>query len=101
MGQGVYVAVIVGAAVLFFLPSVIAVIRGTDPLWIVILLNVLPFGFTWIGAWLAVFMLPRAMPAPARQVLAVEDDPRYLFGVLPPEDPADASRDRARAGVPA
>jgi hypothetical protein len=103
MDQEVYVAVIAGAAVLFFLPSIIALIRGTDPLWIVLLLNVIPLGVTWIGAWLAVFMLPRATPVPVRQALPVRDDPKYLFGIVPPEDPAGASQhhDDARTGAPA
>ena len=57
----VWLAVIVGAIVLFWLPVIVAGIRGTDPLWIVILLTLLtPLGgVTWFGAWIAVFIFPR------------------------------------------
>lgn len=98
MDQLIYVAVIAGAAVLFFLPSIIAVIRGTDLLWIVILLNVT----TWLGAWVAVIMLPRKRPAPVRHAVPIREDPRYLYGGLPPADPAGAGRhqDSGRAGAP-
>lgn len=68
MDQLVWVAVIGGAIVLFWLPVIIAAIRGTQPLGIVILLTLLtPLGgVTWFGAWLAVFMFPRSRPARTR-----------------------------------
>jgi hypothetical protein len=99
MNQLVYGAVIVGAVVLFFLPTIIAVILGTEMLWAVVLLNVT----TWLGAVLAVIILPRKRTAPVRHAVPVQDDPRYLFGVLPPADQSGAGRrqDGVRAGASA
>ena len=95
----IWVLVIAGAAVLFFLPTIAAVIRGTDPLWVVILLNVIPLGITWFGAWLAVFMFPRNQPAHTRPVRAVWDDPRYLYGAVPPAGTAaGVATGRTRTG---
>ena len=97
-GQFVWVAVIVAAIVLFWLPVIVAAIRGTDALWIVILLTVLtPLGgVTWFGAWFAAFAFPRNRPTPPRRPapppdpfqapLAPWEDPRYLFGGVPPQD---------------
>ena len=97
MEQLVYVPVILGAAVLFVSPSITAVIRGTDLLWAVILLNVT----TWLGAWVAVIVLPRKRSVPVRHALPIRDDPRYLYGAVPPPPPAGASRlqDSARSGA--
>jgi hypothetical protein len=98
-GQLVWVVVIVGAIVLFWSPVIVAAIRGTYRLWIVILLTVLtPIGgVTWFGAWFAAFAFPRKPPAPPyrpapppdpfRAPLAPREDPRYSFGAVPPQDP--------------
>lgn len=97
-GQLVWLAVIGGAFVLFWLPVIVAAIRGTDPLRIVVLLTVLtPLGgVTWFGAWFAAFAFPRKRPAPSHRPapppdpfkapLAPSEDPRYLFGGVPPQD---------------
>jgi len=94
MDQLVWVAVIGGAIILFWLPVIIAAIRGTEPLGIVILLTLLtPLGgVTWFGAWLAVFMFPRSRPARTRGARPYWDDPRYLYGGVPPADPAAGGR---------
>jgi hypothetical protein len=94
----VWAAVFVGAFVLFWLPVVAAAIRGTEPLWLVILLTVLtPLGgVTWFGAWILAFTLPRRRPAPPpRRALLPQDDPRYLFGGVPPADTAAVVTRRA------
>lgn len=93
--QLVWAAVIVGAIVLFFLPIIIAAIRGTDPIWPVVLLTVLtPLGgIWWFGAWFAAFAFPRRRPAPPRQLaLPPREDPMCLFGGVPPADTALAGR---------
>jgi len=82
----VWLAVIAGAIVLFWLPVIVAGIRGTDPLWMVILLTVLtPLGgVTWFGAWIAVFIFPRNRPAPPRRPVPPPwEDPRCLYGGVP------------------
>ena len=99
--QLVWAAVIVGAIVLFFLPVIIAAIRGTDPMWPVVLLTVLtPLGgVTWFAAWFAAFAFPRRRatpphrPAPPRQfALPPQEDPRCLYGGVPPADTVVVSR---------
>ena len=100
MDQLVYLAVIAGAAVLFFLPVIVAALRGTEPLWLVVVM-LLAF---WPAAWIAVFVLP-GRPSPARRgpERPYWDDPRHLYGGVLPADPATASlrQDRARARVSA
>jgi hypothetical protein len=90
----VWLAVIAGSIVLFWLPVIVAGIRRTDPLWIVILLTVLtPLGgVTWFGAWIAVFIFPRNRPAPPRRPAPPHrpapppsEDPRCLYGGVPPD----------------
>jgi hypothetical protein len=91
----VWAVVIAGAFVLFWLPVGAAMIRGTEPLWPVVLLTVLTplTGVTWFAAWIPVFAFPRRRPAPPRQpVLAPQDDPMCLFGGVPPAIPAVVSR---------
>jgi hypothetical protein len=90
--QLVWVAVIAGAILLFWLPVIIAAIRGTDPLWLVVLLTVLtPLGgVTWFGAWIAAFAFPRRQPAsprpalPRQPALPPQEDPKCLYGGVPP-----------------
>ncbi len=106
MGQLVWVAVIGGAIFLFWLPVIIAAIIGTEPIGIVILMTLLtPLGgVTWFGAWIAVFMFPRR-PARASRATQVSrarpywDDPRYLYGGVPPyKYTADVTRRQADTG---
>jgi hypothetical protein len=105
--QMVYAAVIAVGAVLFILPTIVAAILGTRPMLAVIVLN----ATTWLGAWLAILMLPRDRPAPVRhavpvrpavpaqRALPIEDDPRYLYGAVRPADPAGAGVHQASAGA--
>jgi hypothetical protein len=103
----VWVAVIAGAFALFWLPVIVAAIRGTDPLGIVVLLTVLTplCGATWFAAWYAAFALPRRLPAPpprpAVPLWAAPppwEDPTCLFGGVPPTDPAVVRLHRVSAG---
>jgi len=105
--QLVWAAVIVGAIVLFCLPVIVAAIRGTDPIWLVVLLTVLtPLGgVTWFGAWIVALAFPRRRPAaprrpaPPRQLaLPPREDPRCLYGGVPPADMAVVSRHPASGG---
>ena len=99
----VWAVVIVGAIVLFCLPVLVAAIRGTDQLWLVVLLTLLtPLGgVTWVGAWIVALAFPRRRPAPARRSapLAREDDPTCLFGGVPPADTVVLARRPAGSGV--
>jgi hypothetical protein len=99
--QWVWVAVIGGAIFLFWLPVIIAAIRGTEPIGIVILLTLLtPLGgVTWFGAWIAAFMFPRRQPARARRARPYWDDPRYLYGGVPYTGTDAANVTRHQAGA--
>jgi hypothetical protein len=99
--QLVWAAVIVGAIVLFFLPIIMAAVRGTDPIWLVALLTVLtPLGgVTWFAAWFVAFTFPRRRAAPPhrptpphQRALPPREDPRCLYGGVPPADTAVFSR---------
>ena len=94
----VWAAVIVGAMVLFCLPVLVAAIRGAEPMWLVVLLTVLtPLGgVTWLGAWIVACGAPGRRPAhPRRPALLPQDDPRCLFGGVPPADTAPVVSRRA------
>jgi hypothetical protein len=94
MQQFVWIAVIAGAIVLFWLPVITAAIRGTDPLKIVVLLTVLTplCGVTWFGAWIAVFALPGRRPAAAHPAAMPSwEDPKCLYGGVPAGVPAAVS----------
>ena len=95
--QFVWGVVIAGAIVGFFLPVIVAAIRGTDPMWPVVLLTLATgfTGVTWFAAWIAVFAFPRRRSAPPRRsahprqpALPPQDDPRCLYGGVPPADTA-------------
>ena len=97
----VWALVFAGAFILFWLPLIAAMIRGTEPLWPVVLATVLTAftGVCWFVAWIMVFALPRRQPAPPRRpVLAAQDDPECLFGGVPPAIPAGVSRRAVGAG---
>jgi len=99
----VWAVVMVGAFVLFWLPVLVAAIRGTELLWLVVLLTVLtPLGgVTWFGAWIVAFAFPRRRPAPPRRpVLLPQDDPRCLFGGAPPAETAAVVSRRAVGAGP-
>jgi len=95
MSQLIWVAVIAGAILLFWLPVIVAAIRRTDPLWPVVLLvlGTGAGGVTWFAAWWAVFSFPRRAPAPPPQPVLPPppvpvpwwEDPKYLYGGVPPE----------------
>jgi hypothetical protein len=59
-------AVILGAMILFWVPVIIAVIRGTERTGVVVLLTLLGLagGFMWFAALVAAFILPRRLPPP-------------------------------------
>ena len=123
--QWVWAVVIVGAIVGFFLPVIIAAIRGVDPMWPVVVLTLItPLGgFWWFGAWFVAFAAPRRSAAvrrhappvrtappgwtvpPARPALPARDDPMCLYGAVRPRIPrllsAGARLDHAwrRSGV--
>jgi hypothetical protein len=106
MQQLVWIAVIAGAIVLALLPIITAVIRGTEQIWIVVVLTMLTplSGVTWFAAWWAAFALPRhraapqCRPAPPRQpALPPWDDPKCLYGGVPSADTAVVSRRQAGA----
>jgi Superinfection immunity protein len=60
-----WVGLIAGLALLYFLPTIIAMIRRVEsPGW-VIFLNVLPTGVGWLAAMVVAFMMPRREPSPA------------------------------------
>jgi hypothetical protein len=102
MQQFVWIAVIAGAIVLALLPVITAMIRGTEQTWIVVVLTMLTplSGVTWFFAWWAAFALPRRRPAPQRQpALPRWDDPKCLYGGVPPADTAVVSRRQASAGA--
>jgi hypothetical protein len=98
MQQFAWVAVIAGVIVLFWLPVIVAVIRGTDPLWPVVVLTLLTplFGVTWLAAWIPVIVFTRRRPATQPQSAPQPapppwDDPRTLFGGVPSADLTAAS----------
>jgi hypothetical protein len=67
----IWLAVVAGAAFLFCSPVIAAALLRRDGMGIVVVLTCLTVftGVTWFGAWIAVFMLPRKMPAlPPRHV---------------------------------
>jgi Superinfection immunity protein len=60
-----WVGLIAGLALLYFLPTIIAMVRRVEsPGW-VIFLNVLPTGVGWLAAMVVAFMMPRREPPPA------------------------------------
>ena len=59
-----WVGLIAGLALIYFLPTIIAMIRRVEsPGW-VIFLNVLPTGVGWLAAMVVAFMMPRHEPPP-------------------------------------
>jgi Superinfection immunity protein len=63
-GPVFWVGLIAGLALLYFLPTIIAMIRRVEsPGW-VIFLNVLPTGVGWLAAMVVAFMMPRREPPP-------------------------------------
>jgi hypothetical protein len=61
-------AVILGAIILFWVPLIIAVIRGAERIGLVALLTILGLagGVMWFAALVAAFILPRRTPPPLR-----------------------------------
>ena len=55
-----WIALIGGLAVLYFLPTIIGVIRHIEHLPIIVMLNMFPLA--WPGALAGAFMLPRKQP---------------------------------------
>ena len=53
---------IAGLVLLYFLPTMIGIIRKVESLGLLIFLNVLPTGVGWFAAMVMAFMLPRREP---------------------------------------
>jgi Superinfection immunity protein len=57
-----WVSLITGLVLLYFLPTMIGIIRKVESLGLLIFLNVLPTGVGWLAAMVTAFMLPRREP---------------------------------------
>ena len=57
-----WVGLIAGLVLIYFLPTMIGIIRKVESLGLVIFLNVLPTGVGWFAAIVMAFMLPRREP---------------------------------------
>src|ERR1700691_5902043 len=57
-----WVSLIAGLVLIYFLPTMIGVIRKVESLGLLIFLNVLPTGVGWFAAMVMAFMLPRREP---------------------------------------
>ena len=70
-----WVGLIAGLVLLYFLPTMIGIIRKVESLGLLIFLNVLPTGVGWFTAMVMVFMLPRREPPLA--YVPYQYPPRY------------------------
>jgi hypothetical protein len=64
-----WLGVVAAALIVFAAPVLIAVIRGAEPVGLVVLLTVLALGtgpVTWVPALIAAFALPRSRPSAGR-----------------------------------
>ena len=59
-----WVGLIGGLVLIYFLPTMIGIIRKVESLGLLIFLNVLPTGVGWLAAMVMAFMLPRREPPP-------------------------------------
>lgn len=57
-----WAALIMALLALYILPTLIAVIRGTENLGWIIVINLLPTGVGWLAALIAALALPRREP---------------------------------------
>ena len=57
-----WVGLIAGLVLIYFLPTMIGIIRKVESLGLLIFLNVLPTGVGWFAAMVMAFMLPRREP---------------------------------------
>jgi hypothetical protein len=57
-----WAGLIAGLVLLYFLPTMIGIIRKVESLGLLIFLNVLPTGVGWFAAMAMAFMLPRREP---------------------------------------
>ena len=57
-----WVGLTAGLVLLYFLPTMIGIIRKVESLGLLIFLNVLPTGVEWFAAMVMAFMLPRREP---------------------------------------
>ena len=57
-----WAALIMALLALYILPTLIAVIRGTENLGWIIVINLLPTGVGWLAALIAALALPRRQP---------------------------------------
>lgn len=64
-----WIALIMALAGLYILPTIIAVVRGTENLGWIIALNLLPTGIGWLAALIAALALPRRAPSQRPQLL--------------------------------
>jgi hypothetical protein len=89
-----WLALIMALISLYILPTLIAVIRGTESLGGIVVLNVLPTGVGWLAALIMALMLPRkeelqALPsafyaAPGNDPATCTGDACYHLQILPP-----------------
>ena len=70
-----WAGLIAGLVLLYFLPTVIGIIRKVESLGLLIFLNVLPTGVGWFAAMVMAFMLPRREPPPT--YIPYQYPPRY------------------------
>jgi hypothetical protein len=70
-----WVGLIAGLVLLYFLPTMIGIIRKVESLGLLIFLNVLPTGVGWFAAMVMAFMLPRREPPLA--YVPYQYPPRY------------------------
>jgi Superinfection immunity protein len=59
-----WAGLIAGLVLIYFLPTMIGIIRKVESLGLLIFLNVLPTGVGWFAAMVMAFMLPRREPPP-------------------------------------
>jgi hypothetical protein len=57
-----WVSLIAGRVLIYFLPTMIGIIRKVESLGLLIFLNVLPTGVRWFAAMVLAFMLARREP---------------------------------------
>ncbi|HET9895159.1 MAG TPA: superinfection immunity protein [Streptosporangiaceae bacterium] len=58
-----WLALIMALGTVYILPSLVAIIRGTENLGLIIVLNLLPTGVGWLAALIAALGLPRKDPS--------------------------------------
>lgn len=70
-----WAVLIMALLALYILPTLIAVIRGTEGLGWIIVINLLPTGIGWLAALIAAVALPRRSYPDRRQSLPLPSEP--------------------------